>query len=289
MNFIDIASWQKGISLPTLFAENNLDGVIVKATEGEKYTNPEYSAWTQWLHDNGKPFGVYHFCDGLSAVAEAKHFYAVVKPYIGIAVPFADYEYPATNQGTQWLKTFLNTFYELSGIKCPVYCSLSVIQSQDFTAIANDGYQLWLAQYADMKPVNGFIDNPWQKGSVSPFPKYVMHQYTSCGQLKGWSGRLDFDLFYGSVTDWNAMAGADKPQPAPVVLKDADPQIVAAVLNGDYGIGNERVQKLTAAGYNADSVQKKINELYGIAANCKKYCAGQMGYLDSIVRLIRTV
>ena len=48
MNFIDISNWQAGIDLSTLFAENNLDGVIIKATEATGYTNPQFSAWAQW-------------------------------------------------------------------------------------------------------------------------------------------------------------------------------------------------------------------------------------------------
>ncbi len=287
MNFIDIASWQAGLNLSTLFTNNNLDGVMVKSTEGTGYTNPYYADWARWLHENKKPFGVYHYCDGLSAEAEAKHFYNSFRPYLHVAVPCADYEYPATNVGTKWLKSFLDAFYNLSGVRCLVYCSLSVVQGQNFNDIANAGYQLWLAQYADMNPVYGFQENPWQRGSVSPFSRYVMHQYTSQGYLNGWKANLDLSKFYGTVSDWNKLADADGPEPKP--LKDADPEIVAAVLRGEYGINQERINKLIAAGYNPDSVQQKINALYNAAQNCKKYCATNMDYIDSIVNIMRAV
>ncbi len=40
LNFIDISSWQAGLDLAAVFAQNPLDGVIVKATEKINYVNP---------------------------------------------------------------------------------------------------------------------------------------------------------------------------------------------------------------------------------------------------------
>jgi lysozyme len=97
MNFIDIASHQKGINLDYLFKNNPLDGVIVKATGGTSYLNPEYKGWAEWLHNNKKPMGFYHYCRELignpgTPEAEAQYFYKMVKPYVGEAVFFADFE-----------------------------------------------------------------------------------------------------------------------------------------------------------------------------------------------------
>ena len=284
MNFIDISNWQAGIDLSTLFAENNLDGVIIKATEATGYTNPQFSAWAQWLTANKKPWGAYHFCAGADAIAEAAYFYEVVKPYTGCFVPCADYEDNALRRGTGWLKDFLDEFYRLSGVRCLVYCSQSVTQSQNFSEIVRDGYQLWMAQYADYSPVYGFIDNPWHKGSVSPWSGWVMQQYTSCGVLKGWRSYLDFDKFYGGVDDWNALCGSHE---APTELKPADPIVVSEVLMGYYGIGEERVNKLRKDGYDAQKVQDKINELYAVAAKVRPLVQNNMDYLNSIIKIVR--
>ena len=153
MNFIDISNWQNGIDLETLFRENPLDGVIIKSTEATGYVNPNLKAWAEWLNGNGKLWGVYHFCSGADAIAEAEFFFNTVRPYIGKCVPCADYEADALKRGTAWLKDFLDEFYRLSGVRCLVYCSQSVTQSQNFTDIAKDGYRLWMAQYADFSPV----------------------------------------------------------------------------------------------------------------------------------------
>lgn len=297
MNFIDIASWQHGINLPTLFAQNPLDGVIVKATQGVTYVNPDYAAWTKWLSDNGKLFGLYHYLDGADAEEEAAHFYTTIKPYIGKGVPVADYEDPATSKGTYWLKKFLDKFYALSGVRCMVYCSLSVVQTQDFKAIASSGHALWVAQYADMVTVHGFINNPWQKGSVSPFPGYLMHQYTSCGRLVGYDGNLDFDKYYGTAEEWAAIANGQSaeptptptPTPTPPTLKPATPTIVLSVLKNEYGIGQERIDRLRADGYDPTDVQNTINRLYNVSAKVKSDIGKDMSYINSILWIVRSL
>jgi len=291
MNLIDISSWQKGIDLQSLFATNPLDGVIVKATQGASYVNPEYAGWVKWLSDHDKPFGFYHYCDGADADAEATHFYNTVKPYIGKGIPVADYEGEALLKGTSWLKRFLDRFYALSGVRAMIYCSLSVVREQPFYDLTD--HPLWIAQYADMATVYGFLDHPWQKGSVEPFSSYAMHQYTSCGRLNGYSGNLDFDQFNGSYSTWLELArGEATPAPAPAptpAVKPADPVIVSEVLAGKYGIGAERTSKLKAAGYDPESVQRKINELYAIGQSCKKYIRGNENYLNSIMWIVRAL
>lgn len=298
MNLIDIASWQAGIDLSALFQTNQLDGVIVKATEGTGYVNPEYASWVKWLTEHDKPMGVYHFLTGENAEAEAIHFYNTVKPVIGKAIPIADYEANALSKGTAWLGQFLNKFRELSGVKCMIYCSLSVIHEQNFSALTE--HPLWVAQYADMNPVYGFVENPWQKGSVAPFPKYWMHQYTSNGRLMCWGGSLDLDKFYGTAEEWNALASKNAtptptPTPAPTpspkptpLLKPADPSIVLRTLKNEFGVGTERIMNLRELGYDPDDVQRTINRLYVEAAKAKTAIGNDMNYLNSILWIMKS-
>lgn len=295
MNFIDIASWQHGINLPAVFASNPLDGVIIKATQGTGYVNPDYAGWARWLSDNNKPFGIYHYLDLYGAEAEARHFVDAVKPYIGKATLTADYEGNTIRKGAVYLKAFLDEVYRLTGVKPFVYVSQSYIATGGFGEIANAGYPLWIAQYADKAIVNGFLDKPWQKGSASPFLKYWMHQYTDNGRLIGYSGELDFDKFYGTVEDWNALAGGGAtptptPTPTPVpALKPANPSIVLAVLKNEYGIGQERISRLRADGYDPTDVQNTINRLYGEAINVKKDIGNDISYLNSLLWIVRSL
>lgn len=287
MNFIDISSWQRGLDLKVLYRENPIDGVIVKSTGGVSHVQDTCDAWVQWLIAKGKPWGFYHFLDDdsrhSSGQAEAEWFVKNTRNYFGLGMPFADYEGYAKTRGTAYLKEFLDTVFALTGVRAGVYCSLSVVQEQNFTEIAKN-HPLWVAQYANYNRVDGFLDKPWQSGSVKPFDHYVLHQYTSMGYLNGYNGRLDFDQFYGTMSDWKALLEGKTPE-----VRKADPKVVMDVLLNKYGCGEDRVKNLTEAGYDAQDVQNKVNELYAISVSCKKYVLGNEEYLDSIARIINNL
>ena len=217
LNFIDISSWQADIDLGAVFAGNPLDGIIVKATEGMKYVNPHCDKWVQWLIANEKPWGFYHFLNGKDPTAEARWFIEQTRNYWGAGVPVADYEGSIVSEfGTYYLRRFLETCYTETGIKPLVYCNLSTIQSDvnGFRTIAEDGYKLWLAQYASSADMVGFRLQPWQQGSYAPFDRITMHQYSDHGRLIGYSGALDLDIFYGTEKDWELIAQPKQEEPA---------------------------------------------------------------------------
>ena len=79
--------------------------------------------------------------------------------------------------------------------------------------MANSGYGLWVAQYLykyydTVNGINGYIQNPTlSDGDFGAWGRDVtMYQYTSTGKLDGWSGFLDFNVFYGTKDDWQALA-----------------------------------------------------------------------------------
>lgn len=288
MNFIDISSWQSGLNLKDLFAKNpNLDGVIVKATGGVSGVQRTCDPWIQELIALGKPWGFYHYLDDdyrhSSPEDEAEFFVKNCANYFGAGVPILDYEEPAKSHGTAYLKRALDHVYALTGVKPVVYASLSTIYEQDFKAIAAAGYPLWLAQYANMK-FTGIQETPWQSGSVKPFEGYVMHQYASTGRLVGYNGNLDLDRFYGTIDDWKRLASKIQ-NGSESIKKKADPQIVLDVLNDKYGRGKARARKLEAAGYDADSIQEKINELYTVAMDLIAIKKSSGAYFDCILKI----
>ena len=231
LNLIDIASWQAGIDLDAVFAQNPIAGVIVKATQDTNYVNPFCDGWVQWLIQHGKPWGFYHFLSGNDPTAEAKYFVKHTINYWGDGVPVADYEGNIVSAyGTYYLRKFLETCYAETGIKPMVYCNLSTIQSDvnGFRTIEQEGYKLWLAQYASMSEQRGFLEHPWQQGSYAPFDKITMHQYTSTGKLNGYTGHLDLDIFYGTLEDWAALAGKQEEQPEPEPTPE-DPTLAKVV------------------------------------------------------------
>lgn len=79
------------------------------------------------------------------------------------------------------------------------------------------------------------------------------HQTSEKGKVNGISGDVDLDKCCVTML----------PEPKPVeekpALKPADDQVVADVLAGKYGNGDDRVKALEAAGYDYYSVQGAVN------------------------------
>ena len=266
MNVIDISGWQAGLDLATMYAKNpDLDAVIVKATGGVCiYQKDTFVPWAEWLIANGKPWGFYHFLDddlkNSSGKAEAEFFVSKTKDYFGRGIPIIDYEGQARQMGTKYLKECLDTVYALTGIKPMLYCSQSVAHQTNMTAIANAGYPLWVAQYANYNPMYGFTQNPWRSGSVEPFKGEDLRQYTSQMYLPGWKSHLDADLFYGDRIYWDYLVSVAPVFPPAAAKKTVD-DVAREVINGDWGNGQSRRRALEDAGFNYAEVQARVNEL----------------------------
>ena len=207
LNGVDIASHQAGIKIADM---TDTDFVIVKESGGIGYKNPYASDMISQALNAGKLIGTYHYarekgCKG-SAKEEAAYYVEATRPYIGQAVLALDWE-EECSLGTGWAKEWLDEVYRLTGVKPVVYTSQSVCAYWDWSAIANAGYKLWLAQYATLNPIYGWQSVPWQSGSLGAWTnqRYVIHQY-GVGYVPGYSSRIDMDLFYGNADDWKKLA-----------------------------------------------------------------------------------
>ena len=211
LNGIDISSWQEDLVVSAMGA---CDFVIVKATGGAGYSNECFRRHADETLASGKPLGCYHYArdrgyEG-SAEAEADHFIAAFKPYVGKAIPFLDWEADALNLGVAWAKTWLDRVKAKTGVTPGIYTSKSVLFSYDWAAVAKT-YPLWVAQYPNYEET-GFLSEPWTDGwDFGAWPSPLIFQYTGTGRIPGYGGHLDLDLFYGAKDDWRrlcAVAGA---------------------------------------------------------------------------------
>lgn len=233
LNIIDISSWQTGMDLSAMFRENDLDGVIVKATGGAGYVQKTCDPWVQWLIKNDKPWGFYHFLNddgkGAGGKAEAEFFVKHCENYFGDGIPCADYEFPATKYGTEYLYDFVEEVFRLTGCRCMIYCNLATIQEQDFSMLTE--YPLWLAQYASATRRDNFDITPWQQGSFEPFPAITMHQYSGSGLLNGYKGAVDLDRFYGTREDWDFLVSGVKSE---IAEKNEDETVTLTIPKNLY-------------------------------------------------------
>lgn len=107
----------------------------------------------------------------------------------------------------------------------------------DVARIAEAGNVIWCAKYSSKPPKIA--------------AKYDIWQYTSSGTMTGIDGDVDLNYMY---TD---------------LLNDTDnkkttDELAQEVLSGFWGNGIERKVRLTAAGYDYNTVQHRVNELLGM-------------------------
>ncbi|KZU21359.1 GH25 family lysozyme [Lactiplantibacillus plantarum] len=211
LNGFDVASYQSGMNVGEVAG----DFVLVKATEGIDYTNPEFNGHAKQTLSAGKKLGVYHFIRNDSDIKQqADYFLTVVKPYIGKAMLVLDFENTSgstiQNQaGVGLAKQWLDYVYQQTGVRSVLYTGVSCENSLDWSSVVKANYGLWIAQYNNYNIVDGYQPRDLY-GSLKHWKTAVMLQYTSTGRLPGWNGNLDFDVFYGDKTAWDKYAKATK-------------------------------------------------------------------------------
>lgn len=211
LNGFDVASYQAGMNVGKVTG----DFVLVKATEGIDYTNPEFNEHAKQTLSAGKKLGVYHFIRNDSDIKQqADYFLTVVKSYIGKAMLVLDFENTTgstiqSQAGVGLAKQWLDYVYQQTGVRSVLYTGISCENSLDWSSVVKANYGLWIAQYNNYDAVIGYQPRDLY-GSLKHWKTAVMFQYTSTGQLPGWNGNLDFDVFYGDKSAWDKYAKATK-------------------------------------------------------------------------------
>ena len=273
---IDISHHQKGIDLGAI----DVDFVIIKATEGNGYTDEMCDTFYQKAKSLGKKLGVYHFARpdlGNTAEAEADWFIKETLGYHKEAMLVLDWE-SGDLTNVAWAKAWLDRVYSKTGVKPVIYMSASVMHSADWSSVANADYGLWVANY-------GTNDGTAQEAVFNRYPLkywsfYALWQYTSKGRLNGYNGNLDLNYFSGDSSAWDKYAGgspsSSKPS-NPVETKSID-DLAREVIAGKYGNGEDRKNAL---GSRYDEVQARVNEILGI--NQVEYYIVQSG--DNLTKI----
>lgn len=216
MNGIDISHWQKGINLDKI----QCDFVIAKATEGINFIDPCFHDFMRQAESLNKCMGFYHFArpENNSAKAEAKFFYNNAQKYFGKAIPVLDWESKGRDK-VDWAKEWLYEIYQMTGIKPMIYMSESVANVYDWREVVDGNFGLWVAKYKDYGIDKNYdLSSAGDRPYIKHWSFYAMWQWTSVGRLDGFSGNLDFDVFYGDRFAWNKYAGAEESY----IVQDGD-------------------------------------------------------------------
>lgn len=215
MNGIDVSNWQAGIDLAAV----PCDFVIIKATQGTGYVNPDCDRAYQQAKRAGKLRGTYHYVGGGNAVAEADYYINNIKGYLKDGLLAIDWE---AAQNSAWgneayLEQLVRRVIERTGIK-PLIYSMASRYAQVAAVAKKLDCGLWIAEYADMNPT-GYQAHPWREGAYA----CAIRQYASTGCLNGWGGDLDLNIAYMTRDQWakyvnpggKPAAAPSKPAPAP--------------------------------------------------------------------------
>lgn len=256
LNGIDVASYQSGLNP----AKVPCDFVIVKATQGTTYINPDFKRMADAAIAAGKLLGIYHYGGGRNPISEANFFLDTIKQYIGKAILALDWEKdenPAFGKSdVSWSKTFLDHVKDKTGVTSFIYMSkISGCRAHNWIAVARD-YPLWGAQYAS-NDHTGYQSSPWTDGgSWGAWEKVTIFQYSSHGRLSGWNDNLDVDLAYMDAKEWAELASG-KPVKDPFPDK-SDTDLAVEVLFNAHGTDDARKKKL---GIRWAGAQAKVDQL----------------------------
>ena len=256
---IDISKWQ---SVGT--GDQAPDFVICKATEGVGYVDSTCDAHYQRAKAQGKLLGVYHFARpdlGNSGEAEADFFVKNIKGYIGEAILVLDYE--CAPYSDDWAYAFAKRVHDLTGVWPMLYASASKINGVNWSKTAKN-CGLWIAGYPNKynvpnPPTPSVSDMPY---GIGAWAFWAIWQYSSS------AGALDLDIANMDREAWGKYAAANgevkpTPTPTPTPSKKSNEEIADEVIAGKWGNGEERKQRLTAAGYDYNAIQAIVNDKLG--------------------------
>ena len=273
---IDISHHQKGIDLGAI----DTDFVIIKATEGNGYTDEMCDTFYQKAKSLGKKLGVYHFARpdlGNTAEAEADWFIKETLGYHKEAMLILDWE-SGNLKDTTWARKWLDRVYSKTGVRPVIYMSASVMRSANWGDVVAGDYGLWVANYGSNDGTAQ--DSVFDKYPLKYWDFYALWQYTSVGRLNGYNGNLDLNYFSGDSSAWDKYAGgspsSSKPS-NPVETKSTE-DLAREVIAGKYGNGEDRKNAL---GSRYDEVQARVNEILGI--NQVEYYIVQSG--DNLTKI----
>lgn len=263
---IDVSRYQKGFNLQNAKNEG-FTYVIAKAggADAGYYKDSAFDDFcNQASMDETFRLGAYYFGNAFScedAVKEASYFIQYLQSK-NIKHVYYDVEGKMLNQGYTHLTDIINAFCQTminNGYVCGIYTSESQFNSR-FDDKKLSVFPHWVAKYSKNQPClkSGVPVEMWQYGgSVN---------YIRSPKIAGTT--VDQDFIYISWAKETVLEV--KPVIIEIPEKKSIDQLAVEVLAGLWGNGIVRKGKLIAAGYDYDSVQKRVNEIVAQRVEKKK-------------------
>lgn len=228
-------------------ARYHIDGAILRCGYGADYPKQDDECFRRNADECtrlGIPFGVYLYSYAKTveqAKSEAAHVLRLIKGY-ELAYPvYLDLEESGTADGAVERAIIFGDIIEKAGYWCGIYANLYW-----WDAILKKGlerFTKWVAQYYTKCEYTGTHLDIWQ--------------YTSNGNVPGINGNVDMNECYRDFPA-EILGGVKAEEVKPI--KKTVAELVEEVLDGKWGNGEDRANRLTAAGYDYDAVQDAVNK-----------------------------
>ncbi len=247
MRGIDVSKWQGRIDWGKVKA-SGIDFVIIRAGYGKESSQKDIKFETNYAGAKaaGLHVGAYWYSYAKTVEDAAKEAGAFLKVIAGKQLDFPVYidleEKEQFSKGKVFCSNVVDTFckvMEAHGYYAGIYISRSPLQTHIYPHIAQR-YALWIAEYNRVCRYDG---------------KYGIWQKSSKGRVPGIEGNVDVDVSYINYPDIivsKKLNGYSR--------KSVD-SVAREVIDGIWGNGTDRVERIEKAGYDPVQVQRRVNEL----------------------------
>lgn len=251
MKIIDVSVHQGNINWNKVAADG-VEGAVIRAGYGKGNKDQMFQANIEGAIDAGlKYIGAYWFSYAYTAemaVNEAIYANEILEPYkekLNLGVYF-DWEYDSMNYAKKNSAAMSrNTITEMNVLFCENIRKLGYIGGY----YLNYDYQ---NNYIDTSKLKGFRKwYAWYNSALNT--DCYLWQYSSSAKRDGINGNVDINELVGSVPETS-----DYSQE---VDRKSNQELAQEVIEGKWGNGYTRKNRLTKAGYDYEEVQRIVNEM----------------------------
>ena len=224
-----------------------IDGAILRCGYGSDYEDQDDSCFKYNADECtrlGIPFGVYlySYADSIEkAKSEAAHVLRLIKGYMLSYPVYLDLEESGTQNGAVERACVFGDIIEAAGYWCGIYANL--YWWEKILKGGLERFTKWVAQYYSKCEYTGTHLDIWQ--------------YSSKGKVDGIKGNVDMNECYRDLPAEILGCKTTTQTTAEKIVEELAREVIA----GKWDNGGVRRRKLTAAGYDYETVQALVNKM----------------------------
>ena len=250
---VDISYHNGNIDFSVL--SKNVEFIIIRAGYGQGNVDKKLAEYVAGCKHYNIPYGFYWFSYAPTvsmAISEAKYFAETVMKYKPIYPVFYDYEEESKNgkivsftEISNMAAAFIDTVTKY-GLNCGIYCDNTFYEG--YAKNFSNKVPIWYARWGSNNPVECDI-----------------FQYSETGIVDGIKGKVDVNICYKDYEQEKSHNfDVDVLKEMLKIYQEYDYKYTCTaikVLNGNYGNGVERINKLKKENLDPTYVQKLVNLL----------------------------